>query len=80
MSGIRRSDTDDLVTDQSDRAEQMEHLQAYEATANESQDDKNRAQLEKEFPDIDGSLIAAIYGDTKDLSETREMLQELGRQ
>lgn len=58
----------------------MEHLQAYEATANQSVDDRNRAQLEKEFPNIDGSLIAAIYGDTKDLSETREMLQELGRQ
>lgn len=78
--GVHRSDTDELLASQSDRAEQMEHMQAFEATASESEDDKNRAQLEKEFPDIDGSLIAAIYGDTKDLSETREMLQELGRQ
>lgn len=78
--GVSRSDTDELLASQPDRAEQMEHMQAYEANANESVDDKNRAQLEREFPNIDGSLIAAIYGDTKDLSETREMLQELGRQ
>lgn len=78
---MRRSNSDEeLLESQEDRAEQMEHLQAYEATANQSVDDRNRAQLEKEFPDIDGSLIAALYGDTKNLSETREMLQELGRQ
>lgn len=78
--GIHRADTEDLLASQDDRAEQVEHLQAYEATANQSEDDKNRAQLEKEFPNIDGSLIAAIYGDTKNLSETREMLQELARE
>lgn len=76
----QRRDTDDLLASQPDRAEQVEHLQAYEATANQSQEDRDRAQLEKEFPDVDGSLIAALYGDTKDLSATREMLQELGRQ
>lgn len=80
QTSIRRSDIDDLLDSQDDRAEQVEHLQAYEATANTSTDDQNRAQLEREFPDIDGSLIAALYGDTKDLSATREMLQELGRQ
>lgn len=78
--GTRRTDTDDVFAQQEDRGEQYEHMQAYEATANQSEDDKNRAQLEKEFPDVDGSLIAALYGDTKDLSSTREMLQELGRQ
>lgn len=77
---VRRSDTDELLASQDDRAEQVEHLQAYEANANASVDDRNRTQLEKEFPDVDGSLIAALYGDTKDLSATREMLQELGRQ
>lgn len=78
--GISRRDTDDLLAQEPDRGEQYEHMQAYEATASISEDDKNRAQLEKEFPDVDGSLIAALYGDTKDLSATREMLQELGRQ
>lgn len=77
---IRRSDTDDLLDSQDDRAEQVEHLQAYEATANTSIDDQNRAQLEKEFPGVDGSLIAALYSDTKNLADTREMLQELARQ
>jgi len=77
---IRRTGTDDVFAQQEDRGEQYEHMQAYEATAAQSDDDKNRAQLEKEFPDIDGSLIAALYSDTKDLSATREMLQELGRQ
>lgn len=74
-----RNDTDELLASQPDRAEQMEHMQAYEATANMSVDDRNRAQLEKEFPDVDGSLVAALYGDTKDLSATRELLQELNR-
>jgi len=78
--GVRRTGTDDVFAQQEDRGEQYEHMQAYEATAAQSEDDKNRAQLEKEFPDVDGSLIAALYSDTKDLSATREMLQELGRQ
>ncbi|KAK5070849.1 hypothetical protein LTR64_003823 [Lithohypha guttulata] len=77
---MTRNDTDDLLESQPDRAEQMEHMQAYEATAQETNEDKDRAQLEREFPDVDGSLIAALYSDTKDLSSTREMLQELGRQ
>ena len=76
---IRRQDTDTLLEAQPDRAEQVEHLQAYEATAQQSQGDRHRAQLEKEFPDVDGSLIAALYSDTQDLSSTREMLQELNR-
>lgn len=75
-----RRDTDDLLAGQEDRGEQIEHMQAYEATARETNDDKDRAQLEKEFPNVDGSLIAALYSDTKDLSATREMLQELARQ
>jgi hypothetical protein len=75
-----RRDTDDLLAGQEDRGEQIEHMQAYEATARETNDDKDRAQLEKEFPTVDGSLIAALYSDTKDLSATREMLQELARQ
>jgi hypothetical protein len=55
----------------------MEHFQSYEAQAKVDEDTQNQAILEKEFPTIDGSLIAAIYGDSKSLSATREMLQEL---
>ena len=52
-------------------------MQNYESRAPQSQEDKDRAQLEKEFPNVDGSLIAALYGDSKSVAETREMLQEL---
>ena len=74
---IPRSDTDALLEQESDRAAQVEHMQNYEATANETEDDRNQAILQKEFPNIDSSLIAAIYGDSKQLGQTREMLQEL---
>jgi len=43
----------------------------------DSQEDLDVAKLQKEFPDMDGSLIAAIYGDSKNLGATRELLQEL---
>ena len=60
-----------------ERSEQMEYLQSYEESKPASEDDRNQATLQKEFPNIDSSLIAAIYGDSKSLSATREMLQEL---
>jgi uncharacterized repeat protein (TIGR03833 family) len=60
-----------------ERSEQMEYLQSYEASKPASQDDIDQATLQREFPNIDSSLIAAIYGDSKSLSATREMLQEL---
>jgi uncharacterized repeat protein (TIGR03833 family) len=60
-----------------ERGEQMEYLQSYENSKPRSQDDMNQAILQREFPTIDSSLIAAIYGDSKSVSATREMLQEL---
>ncbi|KAJ9615111.1 hypothetical protein H2200_001185 [Cladophialophora chaetospira] len=78
--GIRRSDTEQLLAQQGDRAEQVEHMQQFEANARQTEDDRNQAQLQKEFPNIDSSLIAAIYGERKsqgDLAEVRELLQEL---
>ena len=60
-----------------ERSEQVEYLQSYEDSKPASEDDVNQATLQKEFPNIDSSLIAAIYGDSKSLSGTREMLQEL---
>ena len=67
----------DLLPQGQERSEQMEHMQNYEAHATQTEDDVNQATLQKEFPNIDSSLIAAIYGDSKSLSATREMLQEL---
>jgi hypothetical protein len=60
-----------------ERSEQMEYLQSYENSKPVTEDDTNQATLQREFPNIDSSLIAAIYGDSKSLSATREMLQEL---
>lgn len=57
----------------------MEYMQSYEAQATQTEDDVNQATLQREFPDIDSSLIAAIYGDTKQMGRTRELLQELSR-
>lgn len=53
-------------------------MQQYEASAPQSQADLDQAQLQKEFPNIDGSLIAAIYNERPgNLGEVRELLQEL---
>lgn len=60
-----------------ERSEQVEYLQSYENSKPATEDDTNQATLQREFPNIDSSLIAAIYGDSKSLSATREMLQEL---
>lgn len=81
--GIRRSDTDDLLEAEPDRAEQVEHMQQYEASKPLSDDDRNQEELQRQFPGIDSSLIAAIYNDHKqgtgrvDMPQIREMLQEL---
>jgi len=60
-----------------DRSHQIEVMQSYEAAGRKDDDDDNVEVLQREFPKIDGSLIAAIYGDSKSLSATREMLQAL---
>lgn len=52
-------------------------MQSYEAAGRKDEHDQNVETLQREFPKIDGSLIAAIYGDSQSLSATREMLGEL---
>lgn len=76
---VQRSNTDQmLVGNEGDRAAQVEHMQQFEANAPESEDDRNQAALQKQFPNIDSSLIAAIYNERKpDMAEVRELLQEL---
>ncbi|KAF2434648.1 hypothetical protein EJ08DRAFT_425094 [Tothia fuscella] len=70
--------TVDLVPE-NERGEQFETMQNYEMQKNkpDSQEDLDVATLQKEFPGMDGSLIAAIYGDSKSLGATRELLQAL---
>jgi hypothetical protein len=74
-----RSDND-LLPQGQERTEQMEYFQSYEASAPPNEDDVNQETLRREFPNIDSSLIAALYGDSKSLSATREMLYELTRE
>lgn len=79
MQPPRRRDTE-LLPQGEQRVEQIETLQSYEASAPRTQDDINQATLQKEFPSVDGSLIAALYGDSKNIGEVRETLQELARE
>merc|ERR1712000_431104 len=77
--GAQHSDVDQMLAGQGDRAEQVEHMQQYEANAPQSEADRIQAQLQKEFPNIDSSLIAALYSERPgSLGELREILQELG--
>lgn len=68
----------DFVPD-NERGEQREAMEQFEMNkaGHESQQDRDVAQLQREFPGVDGSLISAIYSDTGSLGPTREMLQEL---
>lgn len=62
-----------------ERGEQREAFEHFEMTNSkpESQTDRDVAQLAQEFPKLDSSLIAALYGDSQSIGATREMLQEL---
>ncbi|KAF2850276.1 hypothetical protein T440DRAFT_468613 [Plenodomus tracheiphilus IPT5] len=73
----RRTATDMALPTGQDRSHQIEVMQSYEAAGRKDEDDANVEILQREYPKIDGSLIAAIYGDSKSLSATREMLQAL---
>ncbi|KAK5116385.1 hypothetical protein LTR62_007932 [Meristemomyces frigidus] len=77
----RRSATfeEEQFIPESERGEQREALEQFEMNkGGESQEDRDVATLQQEFPGVDGSLVAALYGDSKSLSGTREMLRELG--
>ena len=78
QQGGQTQSTEALLSDMPDRGEQYETMQSYEASANVTQEDEDQETLVKEFPGVDSSLIAAIYGDSKSLSATREMLQAIG--
>jgi hypothetical protein len=73
----RRSATDLALPTGQDRSHQIEVMQSYEASGRKDEHDQNVEMLQREFPKLDGSLIAAIYGDSESLSATREMLGAL---
>jgi hypothetical protein len=76
----RRTGTELALPTGQDRSHQIEVMQSYEAAGRKDEHDQNVEILQREFPKLDGSLIAAIYGDSKSLSATREMLGELDRE
>ena len=66
-----------------ERGEQREAMQQFEMnqTGNESQQDRDVAELQRMFPNVDGSLIAAIHADSGgDMGATKEVLSELASQ
>lgn len=67
---------------ENERGEQREAMEQFEMnkSGNESQLDQEVAQLQQEYPGIDGSLVAAIHSDNGNLGASREMLQELASQ
>ncbi|EMC95410.1 hypothetical protein BAUCODRAFT_540920 [Baudoinia panamericana UAMH 10762] len=75
----RRTDTfeESAFVPDEERGEQREALEQFEMSKPQSQEDRDLETLQREFPSVDGSLIAALYGDSKSLPATREMLQEL---
>lgn len=66
---------------EAERGEQREAMQQFEMNqagrGTQSQTDRDVEALEREFPSIDSSLIAALYSDAGSLGATREMLVEL---
>ena len=62
-----------------ERGEQREAMEQFEITNSrpQSTDDRNVETLQQEFPALDGSLVAAIHMDSKQMGAVREMLREL---
>lgn len=81
IPGINKSSTfneNDFVP-ADERGEQREAMEQFEMTNSKPQstDDRNVETLQQEFPSLDGSLVAAIYMDSKQMGAVREMLGEL---
>jgi hypothetical protein len=78
-----RSDTfkeSDFVPE-SQRGEQREALEQFEMNKGpQTQEDRDLETLQREFPGVDGSLIAALYADNGSMGATREVLGELAGQ
>ncbi|KAI7056810.1 hypothetical protein KC352_g44301, partial [Hortaea werneckii] len=61
-----------------ERGEQREAMEQFEMGRPQTNEDRDMEDLQREFPSVDGSLIAALYGDSgKSAGATREMLREL---
>lgn len=64
---------------ETERGEQREAMQQFEMnhSGQQSQADRDVETLQREFPKMDSSLIAALYSDAGSMGATREMLMEL---
>jgi len=76
-AGYRPTDDEALLPTGQERSEQMETMQSYEMNRPQTEDDRAQEALQREFPKIDSSLIAAIWSDSKDMGAAKEMLQHL---
>lgn len=66
---------------QEEHGEQIEYMQTFENNRAPTTEEIDREELGKQFPKVDGSLVAAIYGDCGgDMSACREMLQALSEE
>lgn len=72
---LRPADASSLL-DAEDGTAQRETMESYENARPATKEEEDRAALGREFPSVDGSLVAALYLDCEgDVSGTREMLQ-----
>lgn len=63
---------------ESERGEQREAMEQFEISkGQQTQEERDMEVLQREFPHVDSSLIAALYSDCQSLGGAREMLQEL---
>ncbi|CAJ2505703.1 Uu.00g130970.m01.CDS01 [Anthostomella pinea] len=73
--GLARSDTfkeSDFVPE-SERGEQRETLEQFDMSKPQTDEDRDLETLQREFPSVDGSLVAALYGDSKRVVATRTL-------
>ncbi|KAF2768161.1 hypothetical protein EJ03DRAFT_328532 [Teratosphaeria nubilosa] len=63
-----------------ERGEQREALEQFEMNkGSQSKEDREMEALQREFPNVDGSLIAALYSDAGSFGATKEMLEEIAK-
>ncbi|KAF2860878.1 hypothetical protein K470DRAFT_257425 [Piedraia hortae CBS 480.64] len=74
--GFRESD---FVPD-AEKGQQREAIEQFELDRGQpTQEDTELEQLRNEFPSVDGSLIAALYGDHQNAAAVREVLNAIAK-
>lgn len=69
---------DEFTLAPEERGEQYETIQHLQDQRVTGKADRDQELLRREFPDVDGSLVAALYSDAQgEMSQVREMLQAI---